>query len=212
MQSTALAENQNNFHALRLINLDTDAFVQKVTELMQSFSLTTIGEEPFRAEIECFHLPYLSLVRIATNQTISIQTIPQTCGYKLDIPLKGELSFNNYSQASLPYKSAFFAQSGERLQMRLTKKGQGACILCPIFEPTIVCHQLEKLTAKQYSASALRLPSQLSLSTPEGESFLRTLTFLYSEVERDSPALHSPLVAAQFRDATLSTLLYAILH
>ncbi len=211
MSSVDLLKNQDNFQALRLVNLDTDSFVQRVTELMQSFSLTTIGDSPFQAEIECFHLPYLALVRISTNQTILVKTIPQACGYKLDIPLKGELTCNNNSRSFLPYKSAFLAHPGEPLQIGLRDNGQGTRLLCPIFDPAMVHQQAEKLTAGQCSTSNLRLPSQLSLCTPEGESFLRTLTFLYSEVERGSPALQSPLVAAQFRDATLSTLLYATL-
>ena len=212
-QSSRSANDKNSCQLLRLVNADTELFTQTVSEFMQSYSLNATGDKPFRGSLEISQLSELTLFQMSCNtKTVSVKTDSVlNCGWVIQIPLQGELNCSVSHSLYQPYKSAAVQRPGEPIQFSLGNREHQLRVLSLMVPPVTLQQHAEKLTAGQCSASDLRLSSQLSLSTPEGESFLRTLTFLYNEIERGSPALQSPLVAAQFRDATLSTLLYATL-
>ena len=211
-QPARSVNDKNSCQLLRLVNADVNLFVQTLSEFLQPYSLNAISDGPFCGNLEIFQLSELGIFQIGSNntKTVSVSTHSAlNCGWVIEIPLQGELNCSVSHGLFQPHNSAAVLRPGEPVQFSLGNRKHQVSLRTLMVSPVTLQHHAEKLSAGQWSGTDLQLPDQILLNTPEGESFLRYLSFLYQELERNSPAWRSPLVAAQFRDAALSMLLCA---
>lgn len=84
----------------------------------------------------------------------------------------------------------------------------GLQVLVMNFDAHLLRSYRAKLNGGEPSG-ALALCSRLSLTTPEGASFWRYTSFLWSELGHGSTSLQSPIIAREVEDSLLAMFLYA---
>jgi AraC-like DNA-binding protein len=81
-------------------------------------------------------------------------------------------------------------------------------VLVVNFDRTLLSAYRAKLNGGELSGEIDFRP-RISLMTPEGASFWRYLSFVWSEVSRGSTLLRSPVIASEIEDSLMAMFLYA---
>lgn len=210
MNIQELSQKSPQINKIHLFNLDKDNFIDTLSKSMGYFSLDTKKGQKFSGTLNYHRLPFLELAQISINQSIIVKTEPQRHNWKFDIPIQGELIYHGIGDSLMSSKSAFKTQRGESINFKLNNNEDKVKLLCPIFNPDILSDYVIKITDGKYIIDNLELPQILPLDTPEGKSFLRTLNFLYNELEQQNTLLQYPLILTQFQDAIISMLFYTL--
>ena len=191
--------------SIRLMNADADCFVEMVSQLLRPFSLNTAGEQPFKANIESFQLLEINLHRFSFNQDITVKTEPVDSGFILDIPLIGQyknLRQQGYSDLFLPDRTARIDYGTEPIAFALSNHEKETRLGTITIAPPILQDHVFKLTGSQ--ETNLEIQHTLNWHDPISASFQRYLSFIWSELERDSACWRSPLLVKQMHDTFLT--------
>lgn len=161
---------------------------------------------PFHAEVKLARLPRLGIFKIWTSAMRAC--VPESNGQlTLIIPLVQQFTIaERGKREAFEPGTAHLTNFGLPLDLCVPDGGQRLIVN---FNESLVNSNWDKLSGGKASG-ALAVRSRFSIMTPQGASFWRFLSFVWSEICRGSTALRSPLVAREIEDALLAILLYAL--
>lgn len=164
----------------------------------------TAGSEP-RLQVRALQLGALRLTRIGWGAEVAVQT-DHPGAYAVNIPLSGRIESvsGGHEVVSLPGQASVFRPD---TTASITRWTEGCEIVGVKFDRDYLHRELDRVLGRPDR----RLPAQVDLSTPGGESWMALLRSVVEQVREGETLWQHPVVADQLSGALTSAFVLAVM-
>lgn len=184
---------------------DPEEMPERMSSVARNFAVRPVRQGPFAARLRAGRLGNVGLFRIAMTEARVISA--DRLGYfSINLPQSSpfQARFDGRTERYSGH-SSYIARPEDPFNLQMPHEAD--VLVMNVLKPDLddYAAALQGGTGK----AVVHLPSALPLTHPAGQAFRRYLSYLWEEIERDSPLVASDLVGEELEKALLNSLLIA---
>lgn len=181
-----------------------DVFEETMAVVAGPVNARPAVHSPFNVEVNLAKLPRIGLFTIRSSE-FRVNSDEPLGFTSCTVPLSGHFTIADSHGEAFGPGTAYVASSDRLLDLQTTEDSR---VLVANFDRTLLSAYRTKLNGGEVSGE-LDFRPRISLTTPEGASFWRYLSFVWGEVSRGSTLLRSLVIASEIEDSLMAMFLYA---
>ena len=186
---------------------DPEEMPERVSELASVFAVLPRASGPFKAKLTAARFGELALFEAALTQSRLI-TLDKLGYYSISLARSGSFQAKVNGQSGTFKGDTALVVNPNDCGLEMDMPSYGRQLVLNVFKP-----QLEDYADAMSGGSGdgpINAPNWLSLDNEAGQAFRRYLSFIWSEVQRDSALFDTKLIRGEMEKALLAAFLLAI--
>lgn len=202
---TKAATRNGRAELMKFASDDPDQFESEIAVVAGPICIRPLEHSTFHNEVKLARLPRLGIFSVQCNAMRVF--IPESPGFvSVTVPLVGHCVSPELDAGEIIASgTAHVGNLGRPYDLTMV---DGSKVLVVNFDAELLRSYRVKLNGGEVSGD-LTFPPRMSLTSAEGASFWRYMSFVWSELNRGSTLLQLPIIAREIEESLLAMFLYA---